>query len=120
MRNLMFFLAVIFLIACKQAKKDRDIIGRYINTYEIDAVHYVDLRADNTFLHYYKKMHNEAKVNEGKWEQASDSEIAFREWVTFGFTGPDACFKCLWIVKVSNGELVFNSDIREEMNFKKR
>lgn len=112
----------LLLATCKDVKKPEDITGRYVNTYEPEADHYVDLKSDSTYFHYYKKENQPAKINEGKWRlsvRSHKTEVVFREWVTFGYKGPDSCNGCLWAVKLEDEELIFNVDIPEEMNFKK-
>ncbi|MCS6820171.1 MAG: hypothetical protein NZ522_09495 [Chitinophagales bacterium] len=126
MKNWILILLVgMLLAACKDVKKSEDttdVTGRYVNTFEPEADHYVDLKADSTYFHYYKKENEPAKINEGKWSlsiRPNKTEVIFREWTTFGYRGPDSCNGCLWAVKLEEGELKFNVDIRDEMNFKK-
>ncbi len=123
MRNwIMILLIGMLAAACKKNEQSDDITGRYVNTFEEDANHYVDLKADSSYFHYYKKGNMPAEINEGKWRlsiRPHKTEIVFRKWITFGYKDLDSCSGCLWAVKLENGELVFNIDLPEEMNFQK-
>lgn len=78
------FLLVSFLIysACSQHSKD-DVFGKYVNTYEKDAEHYVVLNPDSTFFHYYKKEGKEAYINEGSFELRAGS-LLINGWDELG------------------------------------
>ncbi len=97
-------------------------MGKYINCYEEDAIHYVQINTDSTFVHYYKKGNEQEKINKGSWRlttKPSKTEVVFDTWTTFGYNDVDACQKCLWAVKFRDGELVFSYDMPKEMNFTK-
>jgi hypothetical protein len=114
-------LTVILLFACNNENTD-NIIGRYVNTHELEAKHYVQLDADSTFFHYYKKGAEPALENKGHWRTSirpKKTEIIFDTWVDFGYKDEPVCNGCLRAVKLENGELIFNVDLPNEMNFKK-
>ena len=53
--NIVFMLIFSFMfLACSESSRD-ELPGKYVNTYEKDAEHYVILKPDSTFFHYYKK-----------------------------------------------------------------
>ena len=114
-------LVVILLFACNNESTD-NVIGRYVNTYESEAKHYIQLDADSTFLHYYKKNNETAKENKGTWKllvTPEKTEIVFRTWKTFGYGDSNDCNDCIRFVKFKKGEMIFDSDLPKEMNFKK-
>lgn len=124
MKQLKIFLIIfIFLYSCRSEKKDvTGVIGKYINSYEADASHYVELKSDSSFFHFYKKGSDTERINEGKWSSKEKNgfiEITFNTWTTFGYDNGEGCPHCLWSVKLKNDELIFNIDLPIEMNFKK-
>jgi hypothetical protein len=121
MKNMILLMpmATFFLFAC--SKKNSTVIGKYVNTFEPDADHYVELKADSTFIHYYKK-NNEVKENKGVWRLSIDPEqtqIIFDTWVDFGYKDLPICDHCLRMVQLKDEELMFNVDLPNEVNFKK-
>lgn len=97
-------------------------IGIYVNTYESEVKHYVQLDADSAFFHYYKRNNETAKENRGKWKSLvtpEKTEIVFRTWKTFGYGNSSDCNGCIRFIKLKKGEVIFNSDLPKEMNFKK-
>lgn len=69
--NIVFMLIFSFMfLACSESSRD-ELPGKYVNTYEKDAEHYVILKPDSTFFHYYKKKGQEAHVNEGTYKRIS-------------------------------------------------
>lgn len=123
MKNrIVLLLVVVILNSCNKSDIKDNVIGKYINKYEPDANHYVELKADSTFLHYYKKNNETAKENEGNWELVTTpkkTEIVFRTWKTFGFGDSTDCNGCIRFVKLIEGEMIFDYDLPHEMNFKK-
>lgn len=53
--------------ACSRPSNE-DLFGKYVNTYEKDAEHYVILKSDSSFFHYYKKNGMDAYINEGTYQ----------------------------------------------------
>jgi len=112
---------IILLFACND-ENTNNVIGRYVNTYESEAKHYVQLDADSTFLHYYKSKNETPKENKGNWTllvTPKGTKIAFRTWKTFGYGDSSNCNGCIRFVKLKKGEMIFDSDLPKEMNFKK-
>ncbi|CAN5271046.1 hypothetical protein BH09BAC3_BH09BAC3_35170 [soil metagenome] len=115
-------LAIVLLYACNNNESKDNVIGKYVNTYESEAKHYVVLEADSTFLHYYKKNNEAVKENKGNWKlliTPKKTEIVFRTWKTFGYGDSNDCNGCIRFVKLEKGEMIFDSDLPKEMNFKK-
>jgi hypothetical protein len=124
MRNgIYLILGIVLLYACNRNNIDADnVVGKYINTFEDDAIHYVELKADSTFLHYYKKGEEEQQENIGSWKLLKsdrENEIVFRVWIAFGINRQFDCNGCMRFVKWVENELIFNYDLPNEMNFKK-
>jgi hypothetical protein len=92
--------SLIILICCScNLERNRNIIGRYNNEYENAAIHYVALKKDSTFFHYYKKNNDSPLVNTGKWRFDPDkNEIQFENWIQFGFKTGDSCSGCSWLL----------------------
>jgi hypothetical protein len=112
----------LFLSACNSMNEQIDFTGKYRNTFEPEATHYVELKADSTFFHYYKNGDEPALENKGYWRTSvrpQKTEIIFDTWVDFGYKDEAACNGCLRAVKIENSELIFNVDLPSEMNFKK-
>lgn len=122
MRNeIILAFVVMLLFACNDNNKD-NVIGKYVNVFEPQANHYVELMADSTFLHYYKKSNETVKENKGSWKlllTPKKTEVVFRTWKTFGYGDSTDCNGCIRFVKINNGEMIFDSDLPNEMNFKK-
>lgn len=101
-----------------------NITGKYYNNFEEGVIHFVELMADSTYIHHYKNHDkNIDKVNKGDWkfiQLEKKDEIMFSDWESFGKYAEEGCSKCLWSVKIKDGELFFNLDLREEMNFYKK
>lgn len=75
--NIVFMLIFSFMfLACSESSRD-ELPGKYVNTYEKDAEHYVILKTDSTFFHYYKKNGQEAHVNEGTYKRISKGFAIF-------------------------------------------
>ena len=112
----------LLLSACNSMDEQSNITGKYRNTFEPEATHYVELKTDSTFLHYYKKGNEDAQENKGTWrfiKTDKKEEIMFSTWTTFGINKQYDCNDCLRFVKIKDDELIFNVDLPSEMNFKK-
>lgn len=121
-RILIIVLFGLLMSACNSKYEQKNLTGKYINTFESEAIHYVELKADSTFLHYYKKGNERAQVNKGTWKYIGTdkkAEVVFKTWTTFGVNKQYDCKECLRFVKIKDGELIFNVDLPTEMNFKK-
>jgi hypothetical protein len=116
-------LGFLLLCSCNRNVVNTDnVVGKYINTFESDAMHYVELKADSTFLHYYKKGAEIQQENKGTWQLLKSdkkNEIVFRTWVAFGINKKYDCNGCIRYVKLMGDEMIFNVDLPNEMNFKK-
>lgn len=125
MRNKLITLYLLsVLTSCNNIRESNTnkLLGKYINTFEQDAIHYVELKSDSTFVHYYKKGHTPNKVNKGIWSQIGappKNEIKFDTWIDYGYKNEPSCNGCLRFVKVVNGVMIFNFDLPNEMNFTK-
>lgn len=112
------------MVCCKGKTDKESVIGKYVNVFEPETIHFVELRPDSTYFHYYKKNNELERINSGKWKLSirdSKTEIIFRKWITFGYDSfNNSCFECHWAVKLEKGELIFDVDLPDEMNFKKR
>lgn len=117
------FGTIVFLSSCKGHKDlSQNVIGKYVNAFEHNAVHFVELYDDSSFLHYYKKNDSQFE-NRGHWKFRNDNgnpEISFTYWKSFGENKDQACVNgCLAFVKMKNSELIFDGDLPDERNFKK-
>lgn len=124
MRNgIVLTLGIVLLYSCNRNVIDTDdVTGKYINTFEPGAIHYVELKADSTFLHYYKKGTEIPQENRGAWQLLKSDkkdEIVFRTWTAFGSNKQYDCNGCIRYVKLREDEMIFNVDLPDEMNFKK-
>lgn len=124
MKNKLLILIVLpILFSCNsnnQKGNTSSMIGKYINTFEKDAIHFVELKADSSFIHYYKKGKALHKENKGIWsviESPKKIEIKFDTWIDYGYTNISTCNGCIRFVKVRDGELIFSYDLPDEMNF---
>ena len=121
---LMMLLASVILSACNNLGKQSNIVGVYVNTFENNVTHYVELKKDSTFLHYYKKYDEKvAKENRGIWKLSitpEKTEIIFDPWFDFGHINNPSCNGCLSAVELKDGMLIFNYDIPDEVNFIKK
>lgn len=122
---LIYVLLGCFLFSCDNTatmnKETNNIVGKYVNSYE-NAEHYIVLKKDSTFTHYYKKSQETSKENKGTWSisiDAKKTEIKFDEWIDYGYTDESSCDGCYRFVRLKDGEMVFSSDLPNEMNFKK-
>ncbi len=83
--NIVFVLIFSFAyFACSKSSRV-ELTGKYVNTYEKDAEHYVILKSEGTFFHYYKKKGMEAHVNEGTYRRISKGfDIYIKGWDELG------------------------------------
>ena len=73
-RFLLYFNCILLLLN-SNATNSESIAGRYVNTTEKNAVHYIDMFDDGTFVHYYSKDTLEAA------EKAMDTKLFSRKWI---------------------------------------
>ena len=110
---------VFVLCGCKNSE---NLIGKYENTFESNVIHYVVLKKDHKFLHYYKKGNEDEKINKGVWSLEVTSkkrEIKFNTWVDFGYIVGPPCEGCFKFVQIKDGEMIFSYDFPNEMNMLK-
>lgn len=114
-RVLVILSSILVFIACGERKS---IFGRYSNTFDTLAIHYVDLRGDSTFYHFYKRDSTEL-MNSGQWSWGKKNKVWFNEWRHFGGIEDESCEGgCIRGVEFRNeNELVFSYDLPNEMNF---
>ena len=117
-----FIIIIAFAYSCGESIKQKEMVGKYINTFETGVEHYIILNNDSTYLHYYKSPTLDL-TNTGKWSINKDANgkinIAFIDWATYGYKNDFACEKCYWSVELRDNELIFSYDTPNEMNFKK-
>jgi hypothetical protein len=112
---------ILLLNACKPPESRNNAIGKYVNDYEPATIHYVILKEDSTYVHYYKKYGDSSRINTGKWEFEATpvrTEITFNSWMTYGYAA-DYLKGYSTLVYLIKGELFFSFDVPKEMNFKK-
>ena len=98
---------------------DSSPVGRYVNEYEEEANHYIELLDDHTFIYHYEKdtIVESLKAN---WELIKEKEgyrIFFSTWKSFGPFQAEICSNCSWSVVLKDGEMFFSYLMRKEMNF---
>jgi len=104
------------------SKSNVTLVGNYVNHYEKDVVHFVNLKNDSTYVHFYQKKGENSKESNGKWKLITNpnkNEILFYDWFDFGYIDEPTCNGCIRFVKIENGELIFSVDLPDELNFKK-
>jgi len=119
--RIVILLMILLLNACKQNESRNNAFGKYVNVYEPATTHYVELKEDSTYLHYYKKASDSSKINQGFWyfeKTRGETQIVFSNWFTYGYNAGD-CNGCINYALLIEGELFFNLDVPIEMNFKK-
>lgn len=117
-RLLLALSTMVFLFGCEEKKT---IFGRYSNTFDTLAIHYVDLKGDSSFYHFYQKDSIEL-VNTGRWSWGQKNKVWFHKWKPFGVIEDESCKDgCIRGVELKNeNELVFSYDMPKEMNFYKQ
>lgn len=122
---ILYIVLGVIMIGCNNENKSTTndssiVVGKYINTYEPNVVHYVEIKKDSTYLHYYKKANEVALENSGKWKLVhgkTKTEVIFNSWIDYGYEDEPVCNKCLRAVKFENNELIFSVDLPDELNF---
>ncbi|MGH2667489.1 hypothetical protein [Flavobacterium sp.] len=113
-----------FIFSCNTSnRKNESLLGKYFNNYENNVSHYVELKKDNTYLHYYEDKNHTVKRNIGVWKsikRGDEIEIMFSSWIDYGYINQPVCNGCTNFVKLENGELIFNQDLSKEVNFVKK
>ena len=120
--RIILILGLVLTYSCDKNIINENVIGKYKNTFESNTIHYVELKPDSTFIHYYKRGEEAAKENKGIWQlsvRPKKTEIVFNTWVDFGYIDEPICNGCLRVVKLKESEMIFNVDLPNEMNFKK-
>ena len=120
--SLFTFLCVI-MFSCKNSN-DTSIEGKYYNEFENNAIHFIDLKKDSSFVHYYlNKANGEELEHKGTWNKRAtkkdEIKISFKNWEDFG-PYSDNKKTLIRSVKLDGNELVFSYDLRKEMNFHKK
>jgi hypothetical protein len=124
MKQILFGLIILFGSCSNGHDKtaQNNLIGKYTNSFEKGVIHFVELKPDSTFSHYYKNGTLEKQENNGTWtisKTKHKTEVVFRTWVSFGINRQYDCNRCIRFVKLKDNELIFNIDLPDEMNFKK-
>lgn len=120
MKKLILYI-FIFIISCNNDNINHNAVGKYVNAYDSESIHYVELRSDSTFIHFYKKS-NIISENTGYWKLLkfkNKTEVVFRTWKNFGYEKSIKCNDCVRFVILKNNELIFDYDLLNEMNFRK-
>ena len=93
-----------------------------MNAIEKDAVHYIDIYEDGTFIHYYSKDTLEAaeKANWRLLEDKKGTKIFFSKWKSYGVHKTSGCSNCALSVFLKEGELLFGKTDHKERNFVKQ
>lgn len=131
--NILSFFLIIILFSCiiyscnlkrqERVENRYDVIGKYENTFDRDASHYVELKADSTFIHYYKKADEQPKENRGIWSlliTTKKTEVKFDTWIDYGYKDESSCNGCYKYIQLVDGEMIFSYDLPNEMNFVKK
>lgn len=87
--KLHFFLFFFIFSGCLDIKNcNFNISGRYFCYNDYDAVNFIDLNKDGTFIHYYKKG-NLILTSQGTWEKSTNGfcYIELSEWKNFNEKG---------------------------------
>lgn len=112
---------ILFLFKCKRNNcQQYEIIGKYYNNYEKNVDHYVELKIDSTFVHYYNDKKNNVRKNIGTWKLSSRKdriEIIFNSWREYGYENNPKCDGCIFFVRLEDGKLIFDEDLDKELNF---
>ena len=118
MKAVLIYIVLFFsTISCNPSNTREEVIGRYINKYEPNAQHYIDVNEDGTFIHVYNSGENE-KINKGTWLlDSSGHEVSFTTWTSFGKHNDPRCLDgCYSSVQLHYGELRFSYD-EPDLNF---
>jgi antitoxin component YwqK of YwqJK toxin-antitoxin module len=83
MKSKIVLLLLLFVVVCGYTSCQESIYGKYYNIEDEKAVHYVDLKEDGTFFHYYKKDKIE-RSHSGKWTQ-DDNKININNWEEYSY-----------------------------------
>lgn len=125
MKNLFFFISIIFLLnSCSNSTTVENVRGLYFNTYEKEALHYVLLK-DSTYIHYYRgdlgELWHEDKLTIA--ESKNGVNLNFFNWTVYGKVQIKYSKPYLKVgikqSSVKNGEMMMDVDIPHEMNFHK-
>jgi hypothetical protein len=113
-------IAIIMNACCNN--QESNVAGKYINKFEQNAKHYIELKNDSTYLHYYKKNGELFKENLGSWcllKSQNKIEIVLDNWTDFGYIDETSCDGCIRVVEFKNCSIIFSYDLPNEMNFYK-
>lgn len=114
-----FLMGIIMSCSSKQCLSKKQIIGKYVNTSELAAIHYVELYSNGDYYHVYER--GEVKLeNKGKWiTSQKNCEVLFSSWKSYGEFAEESCKNgCSWSVPLKDYILHFSPDL-PEMNFSK-
>lgn len=120
---LLFTVFCAIMFSCEN-NSGENIEGKYYNEFEKNVVHYVELKQDGSFIHFYTNKENgEELEHKGTWSKRVTKKdkikVSFKNWEDFG---PYADKEKILIrsVELDDDELVFSYDLRKEMNFYKK
>jgi len=69
---------------CRQKSCNNDIAGKYINNYMDAETHYIIIKNDSTYFHYYENKNDIVKSHSGTWRYYEDDcEILFSNWYSY-------------------------------------
>lgn len=109
-------MAIFMLViqGCTFKPCEKKLIGRYNNLYDSNTINYLDLNADGTYCHYYKKDSIILSVR-GNWEKIDkpNCSISLKNWENYNDMGKDYQ-KFAYYVLIVNGDYLnpgFDGDV---------
>jgi hypothetical protein len=120
--SLFLFLTILFSGCTNRTCSTELIVGKYFNYFEDNSTHYIEIRKDSTYVHYYESEIGKRKVNTGRWSHSNRSnkcKVSFKKWIDFSNKSDNSNFEKSWVVELYKDELIFDYDLPKERNFKK-
>lgn len=115
-KNKIYYIAILLLLiqGCSFKPCEKKLVGRYNNLYDSNAINYLDLNADGTYYHYYKKDKIILSVK-GNWEKIDkpNCSISLKNWENYNEKGLDYD-KFAHYVLIVNGDCLnpgFDGDV---------
>ena len=100
---------------------DSDLSGRYYCNNDNNAVNYLDINKDGTYLHFFKKESIEL-TSKGTWKKVDDSycKIELEDWRDYNVNGENYEDYILALLFINGGYLDISPDGDSSNSFKKR
>ena len=110
-KSILFPMFILFLSSCDNSC-DEDLVGKFYNLASVKEEHYIELKKDSTYVHFYKDSSAKIHSHSGNWKFVRDEcELVLINWTSFGkFLTP--CDSCIKIVQISGKELLFSYDLK--------